>query len=106
MTDDAGNRIREMIRAEAVKGWAPDNLASQAGQPWNEAVHGPAAAAYASHYDKEARWLGERGKNLSAMAAKYGMPVSGPPAPSARTPAQQAKWEATERERIRLSGKR
>jgi hypothetical protein len=66
MTPDYGNNIRELIKAEAVKSWVPDNLASQAGQPWNEAVHGPAAKAYAAHYDKEQKWLAERAKRIKA----------------------------------------
>jgi len=49
------------------KGGAPDNLASQAGQPWNAAVHGPAAAAYASHYDKEQQRLAEQAKRIKAF---------------------------------------
>jgi len=61
------NNIRGLIKAEAVKSRAPDNLASQAGQPWNAAVHGPAAAAYASHYDKEQQRLAEQAKRIKAF---------------------------------------
>jgi hypothetical protein len=45
----------------------PSNLASQAGQPWEEAVHGPAAAAYATHYDKEQQRLAAQAKHVKAF---------------------------------------
>jgi hypothetical protein len=46
------------------KRWAPDNLASQAGQPWNEALHGPASAAYAAYYDEQQQRLAENAKRI------------------------------------------